>query len=242
MDVFIEGYDKLKMIKMPIPPELVKYVITFEKLSYAAEKQGLTQIIELWSEECGHCTKQFKYWSRPYSHEQDNEGLGVDVFEYQKYIKIANQSPDAESAWKAYKDVSGKLTKQGLDICSTIIDRILPIEIHTEEGERLIAEAASMADKVAASGSKILDKPDDYKIKFTPTWIDYETHQNYGHGHHSERQIFDMLDINSLKSRRKRFQALHSQELSQECDAVACGLDSQIKKIDTKKASRKRAN
>jgi hypothetical protein len=263
---------------------LDQFISLLEKNAGRSLKNDEIQIIMMWSETCGHCQAQFKYWSRPASHEPGNEGMGMNLVEYEKLLKLRDLFGDEAVAWQMYqhpdvdvitqrivdtmsssaktsgKEVDGSvvivragkearklfkddeypLTKAGLDNIVVIANRILPIEVATPMGQRLIKEAQAFADKVRSFNSQMLKKPDDYLIKFTPSWIDFVTHENYGFGHHSERQIRDMLNLNSLSSRRQRFKTLHSQVMNQECDAVACGIGERIVKIDPKQTRRSR--
>lgn len=138
-----------------------------------------------------------------------------------------------KSALKMLKG-ENPLSKASLNNIVTIANRILPVETSSLMGKKIILEAQAFANKVRTFDSPILKKPQDYEIRFTPTWIDYYTHENYGYGHHTERQLRDILNLNSLSSRRERFKAIHTQVMNQECDGVACGINERVTKIDPK--------
>lgn len=214
---------------------LDEFVSLFEKNSSRALKNNEIQIIILWAVTCGHCHAQFRYWMRPLSHSASNEGMGIDLVEYEKLLKSLRAAQGNESvAWDQYKKSGGSLTKAAISNIEMVANRILPVESSSPMGKKLILEAQAFADKVRSFNSPVLKKPQDYEIRFTPTWIDFYTHENYGYGHHSERQLRDMLNLNNLQSRRERFKQLHTQVMNQDCDAVACGIDARLTKIDPK--------
>jgi len=215
--------------------DLDKYITAFIRNAERSLRNGEIQIIMLWGETCGHCHAQFKYWARPLSHAANSEGMGMDIIEYEKLMRLVrSMNGDEAAAWVEYKKRDGTLTKGAIANIEGVANRILPIETTSPMGKKLILEAQKFADKVKTFNSPILKRPQDYEIRFTPTWLDYYTHENYGYGHHSERQLRDMLNLNSLSSRRERFKVLHSQVMNQDCDGVACGLDDRVKKIDPK--------
>ncbi len=219
--------------------ELLDYIELFEDFGANNADNGEVDVILLWSAVCAHCHAQFRYFLRKPTRGQ-HDGLGMDLVEYRKFIDILENVGDRNKAFEQYKEQGGTLNKTIIYNIESIAARILPIEITSEMGQALVQESEDFIDKLRSlPQNKRMSMgiiPANHAIDATPTWIDFYTHEKYSTGHHVHKQLTsDILDRNKLKTRRNTFKLQYSNLLEEDCDALACGLPSQLKKIDTKK-------
>ena len=112
------------------------------------------------------------------------------------------------------KQMDGKSVKKKEEIT----DKILPMELEKDpDGRKLITESEEWSRKI---------KDPEAKIKFTPTFIDAQTHEIRLTGFVTENVLRDKLKDKNLDRKRKEFKEIFSNRLNQECDKVACGLKS----------------
>jgi len=197
---------------------LMQYIVSFVKFTAEAKFMKYKKLILLFNINCSHCQSQFKYFGNPLS----EHGMDMNITEYKKYLKFVAESRNPSRAYKEYvKTSSNPISFEGIKNIENIGIYILPVEASTKIGKALQKESLSFA-KVDV----IYDT-----IRY-PSWIDFQTHEIIDAGHHSIGQITDLLNDEHIKSRREKFVKIYSDKVKHSCDAVACGMKTQVKKIN----------
>jgi len=206
--------------------ELMKYIIEFVNFTTMQQFMKYKKLILLFNMHCGHCLSQFNTFKKPVS----DHGMDMNIVEYKKYARFVNQFGNKKKAYIEYvKSTSIPISREGINNIEQIAIYIFPAGSNTRIGKKIEEEALSF--------SKIDVLYDTVRY---PSWIDFKTHERLETGHHVEQQIRDLLDNEKLKSRRDRFKQYYSSIANRECDAVACGMKKQVKKIDPKDARLKK--
>lgn len=112
------------------------------------------------------------------------------------------------------------MTVRGKENFDMIACRLMPVNVRSRLGKKLVAESEAWASA---------NKNPDLVIKFKPTYIDAVTHEKKGFGFIPYKPLRDMLNLNKLPARRRNFKKTYTQKLGRECDGVACGIKSRVK-------------
>jgi len=196
------------------PAEILAYIDRMKKNSLRLMKAGKApSVIFIYREDCKHCHDQVElFWRKGTTKNNFHDGLDVPA---ESLIATEAQLKRAVAA--------GKMSKHGYENKLEIIDKIIPVNKLSKLGLGFVKESKEWSKKTG--------KPNDF-LNYTPTFIDFKTHEVILIGHQNGRVLHNMTKETESEKRRDSFSKIYSAFIGKTCDGVSCEMGSRVKEID----------
>lgn len=196
------------------PEQILEYIARMKENAMNRMKLGKKpKYMFIYKDDCTFCHTQVSlFWKKGTAQKKFHDGLDVPI-----EILLYNEARLRRAL------AAGKISKRTLENKLTIIDNLIPVNKRAVLGERLVDESREWSRKTG--------NPNDF-IDYTPTFIDFQTHQIVAVGYQAGRWLHNMMNDVKIKKRKSAFSKMYSALVGKACDEVSCSMKSHVGNFD----------